>query len=387
MMGRTLLALAATAGVAAAGSVGSAAAQDRFIVVQSTTSTQNSGLYEHILPMFAEKTGIEVRVVAVGTGQAIRNAANGDGDVLLVHARAAEEQFVAEGYGVARFDVMHNDFVVVGPRADPAGVAGMTDAVAALAKIAQAEALFASRGDDSGTHKAELGLWKEAGVDVQAASGGWYRETGSGMGTTLNTGIGMGAYVMTDRATWISFGNKGAHRIVVEGDPKLFNQYGIILVNPERHPNVRAELGRQFVDWVLSGKGQAAIASFTVDGQQLFFPNAARRPRYPLPGDLSPGGRAAPGADRRPAGGARRCDRRPGKPGPARGERIDLSSPDGDIFGSPSPCRNSRAERSTGIAPFARSPVLSPVSRRPYASHASRSPRPCLHDTNAGRYR
>ena len=276
MMGRTLLALAATAGVAAAGS---AAAQDRFIVVQSTTSTQNSGLYEHILPMFAEKTGIEVRVVAVGTGQAIRNAANGDGDVLLVHARAAEEQFVAEGYGVARFDVMHNDFVVVGPRADPAGVAGMTDAVAALAKIAQAEALFASRGDDSGTHKAELGLWKEAGVDVQAASGGWYRETGSGMGTTLNTGIGMGAYVMTDRATWISFGNKGAHRIVVEGDPKLFNQYGIILVNPERHPNVRAELGRQFVDWVLSGKGQAAIASFTVDGQQLFFPNAARRPR------------------------------------------------------------------------------------------------------------
>ena len=279
MMGRTLLALAATAGVAAAGSAGSAAAQDRFIVVQSTTSTQNSGLYEHILPMFAEKTGIEVRVVAVGTGQAIRNAANGDGDVLLVHARAAEEQFVAEGYGVARFDVMHNDFVVVGPRADPAGVAGMTDAVAALAKIAQAEALFASRGDDSGTHKAELGLWKEAGVDVQAASGGWYRETGSGMGTTLNTGIGMGAYVMTDRATWISFGNKGAHRIVVEGDPKLFNQYGIILVNPERHPNVRAELGRQFVDWVLSGKGQAAIASFTVDGQQLFFPNAARRPR------------------------------------------------------------------------------------------------------------
>ena len=279
MMGRTLLALAATAGVAAAGSAGSAAAQDRFIVVQSTTSTQNSGLYEHILPMFAEKTGIEVRVVAVGTGQAIRNAANGDGDVLLVHARAAEEQFVAEGYGVARFDVMHNDFVVVGPRADPAGVAGMTDAVAALAKIAQAQALFASRGDDSGTHKAELGLWKEAGVDVQAASGGWYRETGSGMGTTLNTGIGMGAYVMTDRATWLSFGNKDAHRIVVEGDPKLFNQYGIILVNPERHPNVRAELGRQFVDWVLSGKGQAAIASFTVDGQQLFFPNAARRPR------------------------------------------------------------------------------------------------------------
>ena len=276
MMGRTLLALAATAGVAAAGS---AAAQDRFIVVQSTTSTQNSGLYEHILPMFAEKTGIEVRVVAVGTGQAIRNAANGDGDVLLVHARAAEEQFVAEGYGVARFDVMHNDFVVVGPRADPAGVAGMTDAVAALAKIAASEAPFASRGDDSGTHKAELGLWKEAGVDVQAASGGWYRETGSGMGTTLNTGIGMAAYVMTDRATWIAFGNKGAHRLAVEGDPRLFNQYGIILVNPDRHPHVKAELGQQFVGWVLSREGQLAIGSFTVDGQQLFFPNAARRPR------------------------------------------------------------------------------------------------------------
>ena len=280
MMGRTLLALATTASVAAmVPAAGPAAAQDRFIVVQSTTSTQNSGLYDHILPMFREKTGIEVRVVAVGTGQAIRNAANGDGDVLLVHARAAEEEFVAEGYGIARFDVMYNDFVVVGPRADPAGVAGMTDAVAALAKIAQAEAVFASRGDDSGTHKAELELWNAAGVDVSAASGGWYRETGSGMGTTLNTGIGMGAYVMTDRATWISFGNKGAHRIAVEGDPRLFNQYGIILVNPGKHPNVKADLGQRFVDWVLSGEGQAAIASFTVDGQQLFFPNTERRPR------------------------------------------------------------------------------------------------------------
>ena len=279
MIGRALLALAATACATTAGLAGPAAATDRFIVVQSTTSTQNSGLYDHILPMFREKTGIEVRVVAVGTGQAIRNATNGDGDVLLVHARAAEEQFVAEGYGVVRFDVMYNEFVVVGPRADPAGVAGMTDAVAALAKIAQAEAIFASRGDDSGTHKAELELWNEAGVDVEAASGGWYRETGSGMGTTLNTGIGMGAYVMTDRATWISFGNKGAHRIAVEGDPRLFNQYGIILVNPERHPNVKAELGQRFVDWVLSQDGQAAIASFEVDGRQLFFPNAAHRPR------------------------------------------------------------------------------------------------------------
>ena len=276
MTGRTMLALAAVACLAAAGP---AAAQERFIVVQSTTSTQNSGLYRHILPMFREKTGIEVRVVAVGTGQAIRNAANGDGDVLLVHARAAEERFVADGYGVARFDVMYNDFVVVGPPADPAGVEGMTDAVAALEKIAQAEAVFASRGDDSGTHKAELRLWTEAGVDVQAASGGWYRETGSGMGTTLNTGIGMGAYVMTDRATWVSFGNKGAHRIVVEGDPRLVNQYGIIPVNPAKHPNVKADLGQRFVDWVLSREGQAAIGSFTVDGQQLFFPNAARLPR------------------------------------------------------------------------------------------------------------
>ena len=279
MIARTLLALAATACVAAVGPAGPAAAQDRFIVVQSTTSTQNSGLYDHILPMFREKTGIEVRVVAVGTGQAIRNAENGDGDVLLVHARAAEEEFVADGYGVARFDLMYNDFVVVGPPADPAGVSGMTDAVAALEKIAGAEVPFASRGDDSGTHKAELGLWKEAGVDVQAASGAWYRETGSGMGTTLNTGIGMGAYVMTDRATWISFGNKGAHRIVVEGDPRLVNQYGVIPVNPVKHPNVKADLGRQFVDWILSREGQAAIGSFTVDGQQLFFPNAGRRPR------------------------------------------------------------------------------------------------------------
>ncbi len=280
MIGRAMRAFAAAACLTVAGPTADlAVAQERFIVVQSTTSTRNSGLYDHILPMFTEKTGIGVRVVAVGTGQAIRNATNGDGDVLLVHARAAEERFVAEGHGVARFDVMHNDFIVVGPPADPAGVAGMTDAVAALAKIAAAEAPFASRGDDSGTHQAELGLWKEAGVDVVAASGGWYRETGAGMGATLNIGIGMGAYIMTDRATWISFGNRGAHRIVVAGDPGLFNQYGIILVNPARHPNVKAALGQRFIDWILSTEGQAAIASFTVDGQRLFFPNAGRRPR------------------------------------------------------------------------------------------------------------
>ena len=276
MVGREFLGLAAGAALAAIGLAGPVAAQDGFIVVQSTTSTQSSGLYGHILPMFTGKTGIEVRVVAVGTGQAIRNAANGDGDVLFVHSRSAEEKFVAHGYGVARYDVMYNDFVVVGPPSDPARVAGMTDVVAALTKIAEALAPFASRGDDSGTNKAEHGLWKEAGIDAQAASGGWYRETGSGMGATLNTGMGMGAYVMTDRATWISFGNRGEYRIAVEGDPKLFNQYGIIVVNPQMHPNVKADPGQQFVDWVLSGEGQAAIASYRVDGQQLFFPNAGR---------------------------------------------------------------------------------------------------------------
>ena len=276
---RAFLALAAAAILAATGPNRCATAEDGFIVVQSTTSTRNSGFYDHILPMFTEKTGIEVRVVAVGTGQAIRNAANGDGDVLLVHSRADEKKFVADGYGVERFDVMYNDFVIVGPPSDPAGVAGMADAVDALAKIAETEAIFTSRGDDSGTHKAELALWKEAGIDVQAASGGWYRETGSGMGTTLNIGIGMGAYVITDRATWLSFGNKGAHRIAVEGDPRLFNQYGIILVNPEKHPNVKAGPGGQFVDWLLSEEGQAAIASFQVGGRQLFIPNAERRPQ------------------------------------------------------------------------------------------------------------
>lgn len=273
MIARRAFTLAATAALAL-GLAGTAAAQDRFIVVQSTTSTQNSGLFDHILPIFAEETGIEVRVVAVGTGQAINNAANGDGDVLFVHAKPSEEQFVAEGHGVERFDVMYNDFVIVGPASDPAGVAGSSDVVAALTAIAEAEAPFASRGDDSGTHKAELALWEQTDVDIEAASGGWYRETGSGMGATLNTGTAMGAYIMTDRATWISFGNKGDYRIAVEGDPQMFNQYGIILVNPERHPNVRAELGQEFVDWIISEEGQAAIASYTVDGQQLFFPNA-----------------------------------------------------------------------------------------------------------------
>jgi tungstate transport system substrate-binding protein len=273
MLRRQFLTLAA-AGLLATGLAAPLHAEEKFIVVQSTTSTQNSGLFEFMLPKFTEKTGIEVRVVAVGTGQAIKNAANGDGDVLFVHAKPAEEKFVADGDGVKRFDVMYNDFVIVGPPSDPAGVAGSNNVTEALKKIAEAKAPFASRGDDSGTHKAELRLWKAADVDVKAASGGWYRETGSGMGATLNTGTGMGAYIMTDRATWISFGNKGEYKIAVEGDEKMFNQYGIILVNKEKHPTVKADLGQQFVDWVISDEGQQVIADYKIDGQQLFFPNA-----------------------------------------------------------------------------------------------------------------
>jgi tungstate transport system substrate-binding protein len=273
MFRRTFLYLA-IAVITALGLTVGASAQDKFIVVQSTTSTQNSGLFDYLLPIFTDKTGIEVRVVAVGTGQAIKNAENGDGDVLFVHAKPSEEKFVAAGEGVERFDVMYNDFVIVGPPSDPAGVSGSSDVAASFKKIAEAQAPFASRGDDSGTNKAELRLWGDAGIDVSAVSGGWYRETGSGMGATLNTGTGMGAYIMTDRATWISFGNKGDYQIAVEGDPKLFNQYGIILVNPEKHPNVKADLGQTFVDWIISDEGQTAIADYKVDGQQLFFPNA-----------------------------------------------------------------------------------------------------------------
>ncbi len=247
-----------------------ASATDRFIVVQSTTSTQNSGLYGYLLPKFRAKTGIEVRVVAVGTGQAIRNARNGDGDVLLVHAKAAEEEFVADGYGVKRFDLMYNDFVIVGPANDLAGVKGLKDVTKALAAIASKEAPFASRGDDSGTHKKERALWKLTGIDPTKGSGAWYRELGSGMGATLNTGIGMGAYILSDRASWISFGNRRGHRVLVEGDTRLFNQYGVILVNGERHPRVKAALGQLFIDWLLSKEGQAAIAGFKVGGRQLF---------------------------------------------------------------------------------------------------------------------
>ena len=252
-------------------------AADRSILLQSTTSTANSGLYDYILPMFTENTGIKVNVVAVGTGQAIKNSRNGDGDVLLVHAKPSEEQFVAEGFGVERFDVMYNDFVIVGPASDPAGIAGMKDAAAALAKLAGSGAKFASRGDNSGTHKKEMSLWKSAGVDATAGSGDWYRETGSGMGATLNAAVGMEAYALTDRGTWISFKNKADFVIAVEGDAELFNQYGVILVNPKRHPHVKAAEGQAFIDWILGKEGQDAITSYKLGGQQLFFPNAAKR--------------------------------------------------------------------------------------------------------------
>ena len=274
MFRRSFLTFAAAATAAGLAWGNPAGAEDKFIIVQSTTSTQNSGLFDYMLPIFTEKTGIEVRVVAVGTGQAIKNAQNCDGDVLFVHAKPAEQKFVAEGYGVARFDVMYNDFVVVGPASDPAGVAGSNDIVGSLAKIKEAEAPFASRGDDSGTHKAELRLWKTAGIDPTAESGGWYRETGSGMGATLNTAVGMNAYALTDRATWIAFGNKGDFKVAVEGDERMFNQYGIILVSPEKCPSVKADLGQTFVDWVISDEGQKVIADYKQNGQQLFFPNA-----------------------------------------------------------------------------------------------------------------
>ena len=260
--------------IAAALCIGAASAE--FIIVQSTTSTRNSGLLDHLLPRFTARSGIEVRVVAVGTGQAIRNARNGDGDVLLVHAQSAEEQFVADGFGVERFDLMYNDFVIVGPAQDPAGVAGMSDAASSLVKIMRAGAAFASRGDDSGTHWKELSLWKQAGVDPASASGRWYRETGSGMGATLNTAVGMGAYTLTDRATWTAFRNRGDFAIHVDGDTRLFNQYGVILVNPKRRPHVKAAAGQAFIDWLLGPEGQSAIMSFRIAGHQLFFPNAQR---------------------------------------------------------------------------------------------------------------
>lgn len=247
-----------------------------FITVASTTSTQNSGLFGHILPLFTAKTGIEVRVVAVGTGQAIKVAKNGDADVLFVHHEPSERAFVADGYGVQRFDVMMNDFVLVGPKDDPAHAKAASDAPAALSAIAAAQTLFVSRGDDSGTHKRELSLWKAAHIDPKAASGTWYREAGAGMGATLNMAQGMGAYALSDRGTWIAFKNKAGLGIAFEGGDTLANPYGVILVNPARHPHVKAQQGQTFIDWLISDAGQAAIAAYRVQGEQLFFSTAGK---------------------------------------------------------------------------------------------------------------
>lgn len=246
------------------------------IILQSTTSTANSGLYEAILPLFRETSGVVVHVVAVGTGQAIKNARNGDADVLLVHAKAAEEQFVANGFGVERLDVMFNDFIIVGPPEDGANIRGMDSAAAALAVLSSSGEFFVSRGDDSGTHKKELALWRESGIDPSGGSGSWYLETGSGMGASLNVAVGKNAYILTDRGTWLSFENRQQHEILVEGDEALFNQYGVILVNPEKHPHVNAQSGQQFIDWITGPVGQAAIAAYKLNDEPLFFPNAKR---------------------------------------------------------------------------------------------------------------
>ena len=251
----------------------SAFAQDKFIVVASTTSTEDSGLFRYLLPLFKAKTGIEVRVVAQGTGQALATARKGDADVVLVHDKVAELKFAQEGFGLDRREVMYNDFVIVGPKADPAKISGSKEVIESLKRIAASQSPFASRGDKSGTHAAELRYWKQAEIDPQTGKGTWYRETGSGMGPTLNTASAMGAYAFTDRGTWLSFKNRGDLGIVVEGDTKLFNQYGIMLVNPAKHAHVKKELGQMFIDWMTSTEGQAAIASYKIEGQQLFFPN------------------------------------------------------------------------------------------------------------------
>jgi tungstate transport system substrate-binding protein len=264
--------------IAAAASLafgGSAYAQDKSIVVASTTSTQDSGLFGHILPMFKAKTGIDVKVVAQGTGQALDTARRGDADVVLVHAKLAEEKFLSEGFGVKRYPVMYNDFILVGPKADPAGIAGSKDIVAALGAIKAKGADFISRGDKSGTHQAELNLWKVAGVDIAKDKGPWYKEIGQGMGAALNTASASNAYVLADRGTWLSFKNRGDLVIAVEGDKRLFNQYGVMLVNPEKHPSVKKDLGQQLIDWLVSAEGQKAIADYKINGEQLFYPNAS----------------------------------------------------------------------------------------------------------------
>jgi tungstate transport system substrate-binding protein len=247
----------------------------RFITVASTTSTEQSGLFKHLLPLFEQRTGIQVRVVALGTGQALDMGRRGDADVAFVHDKAAEERLVAEGLFVERREVMYNDFVVVGPKSDPARSRGK-DVVAGLQRIFEVKAPFASRGDKSGTHAAELRIWKLAGIDPQQGKGAWYRETGSGMGPTLNTASAMNAYALTDRGTWLSFKNRGDLAILVEGDRRLFNQYGVMLVNPARHPHVKGAEGRTFIDWLVSHDGQNAIGAYKIEGQPLFFPNADR---------------------------------------------------------------------------------------------------------------
>src|SRR5215467_4056210 len=249
-------------------------AQDKSIVVASTTSTQDSGLFGHILPLFKAATGIEVRVVAQGTGQALDTGRRGDADVLFVHAKAQEEKFVADGFGVKRFPVMYNDFVLIGPKSDPAGIKGKSDIAAALQAIKAKAAPFISRGDRSGTHIAELDLWKAAGIDIAKDKGPWYKEIGQGMGAALNTASAANAYVLADRGTWLSFKNRGDLDILVAGDKRLFNQYGVMLVNPEKHPHVKKALGQAFIDWLVSPEGQKAIADYKINGQELFFPNA-----------------------------------------------------------------------------------------------------------------
>ena len=273
-MNKRRLTLSATALVLAL-TTGLAHAQNKVITIASTTSTQDSGLFSHILPLFKAKTGIDVKVIAQGTGQALDTSRRGDADVVFVHARPQEEKFVADGFGLKRFDVMYNDFVLIGPSSDPAGIKGGKDIVAALKTIDAKKSPFVSRGDKSGTHAAELALWKLAPLDPASSKPNWYREIGQGMGAALNTANGMGAYVLSDRGTWLSYQNKAGLAVVVEGDQRLFNQYGVILVNPAKHPHVKKELGQAFIDWILSKEGQSAIAAYKINGEQLFFANAA----------------------------------------------------------------------------------------------------------------
>ena len=271
MVNRRTLIAALALGLAA---VVPATAQDKSIIVSSTTSTQDSGLFGHILPLFKAKTGIEVKVISQGTGQALDTGRRGDADAVFVHAKAQEEKFVADGFGVKRNPVMYNDFVLIGPKSDPAGIKGGQDIARALTTIKNKKAAFISRGDRSGTHSAELNLWTAAGVDIEKEKGDWYKAIGQGMGAALNTAGSSNAYVLSDRATWISFKNKSNLAIVVEGDKRLFNQYGVILVNPAKHASVKKDLGQQFIDWLISPEGQKAIASYKINGEQLFYPNA-----------------------------------------------------------------------------------------------------------------